>query len=296
MKRRDFIRICGAALAGSLLPIYRVRAGDATLPPLRILFFTDLHAMLERDAPQKMQATAQLIAETPCDLIIGGGDFIHGGFASKPDDISPRFEAAKAFLGNLGRPVRMVLGNHDLVDAATSTPREARRFFRELSGQDETNYTFDQGGHRFFVLDSVKVVDAPERYHGNVDDGQVAWLKQQLEQTPPEMPLILCSHIPFRTTFLQVKTGPATPLPPNLVVSNANEILEMFSKHRLVLVLQGHLHVNEQIVWNGLDFVMGGAVSGAWWAGDNLGTRPGFGLIELGSGSTAWDYTASGMG
>lgn len=295
MGRRRFLAMGAAAVAGGLFPVFRVRAGDPAHPPLRILFFTDLHAMLDRGAPEKMEATANLIKQTPCDLVIGGGDFVHGGFDSTPGAIAPRFDAAMAFLGKLGRPVKMVLGNHDLVAASSSGPREARRFFRELAGRKETHDLFDAGGHRFFVLDSVKVVDAPERYHGEVDNQQLAWIKEHLRRTPRDMPLVLCSHIPLRTTFLQAKNGPRSPLEPNLVVNNANEILDLFSNHHLVLVLQGHLHVNEHIAWNGLDFIMGGAVSGAWWTGDNMGTQPGFGIVELGPHPKTWSYMPSGV-
>jgi 3',5'-cyclic-AMP phosphodiesterase len=295
MKRRNFLALCGGMFAGGMLPVFRVRAEGPSAPPLRILYFTDTHAMLDRGAPQKMKATAELISQTPCDLIIGGGDFVHGGFNSKPDAMAPRFEAVSAFLESLGRPVKLVLGNHDLVNAAASSPHEARRQFRELSGREETFFKFDHGGYRFFVLDTVKVVDAAENYHGEVDDVQAAWIKKQLADTPAEMPLVLCAHIPFRTTFMQARKSPGSPLESNLIVNNANEILELFSKHHLVLVLQGHLHVNEHIAWNGLDFIMGGAVSGAWWNGSNMGTAPGFGIVELGAHSKNWTYRDSGV-
>jgi len=72
--------------------------------------------------------------------------------------------------------------------------------------------------------------------------------------------------------FFQTKDGPEAALPANLVVGNANEVLALSAQHRLVLVLQGHLHVNESLRWNELTFLTGGAVSDAWWKGDNWGT------------------------
>jgi hypothetical protein len=49
----------------------------------------------------------------------------------------------------------------------------------------------------------------------------------------------------------------------------------------LILVLQGHLHVNEMIRWQNTAFVTGGAVCGKWWRGVWYGTEEGFYDITL---------------
>jgi 3',5'-cyclic AMP phosphodiesterase CpdA len=296
MNRRQFLRL-GAYISGGLISGLPTRFvyGSESDPSLRILFFSDVHAMLEHDAPVKLRETAKRMADIPFDLVIGGGDFVHGGFGSQSSEMEPRFAQAKSFLEAIGHPVEAVLGNHDMVgvrpaDGSEPNPEPTRQF-SELTGHSRFWRRFDRNGYRFFVLQSVEPVDAPERYHGRISTDQLAWIKSELTSTPPDMPLVICSHIPLRTTFKQVQDGPLAPLPPNLVVQNANDVLELFEDHRLLLVLQGHLHVNESIRWNQTEFLMGGAVSGAWWKGANQGTAPGFGLVHLGPPNRArWEY------
>ena len=71
------------------------------------------------------------------------------------------------------------------------------------------------------------------------------WLKGELEKTNPETPIVLVCHMPLITSFYQATAGQGKVGPPNRVVTNNLEVLEAFAKHRLHLVLQGHLHVNE---------------------------------------------------
>lgn len=294
--RRRFLACGAAALAACGVPTRQIwaRAGETALPPLRILFFTDVHAMSEKGAPEKMEATAGRIANEPCDVVIGGGDYLHGGFGSTRENMKERVEIFQDFLRLVGRPIRPMIGNHDLIaampeDGSPPAP-DPRAPIMELLGIESPFYVFEAGGYRFFVLDSVEVTGGELRYRGWVGEEQMTWLRQTLEKTPTDQPLVLCSHIPFRTTFIQSREGPTAALPANLVVGNANEVLALFSGHRLVLVLQGHLHTDEQIRWNGLEFVQGGAVSGAWWGGANHGTEPGYGMIEMGPSPAGWRY------
>ncbi len=303
MKRRAFL---GRTLAASAaiwagLPVFRVLgsdAGEGNKEPLRILFFCDVHAMAEREAPKRLMETARRLADLPFDLVIGGGDFVHGGFRSTADVMEPRFEICRRFLDTLGHPVQAILGNHDMVGVippeGSDPDPDPTRLFRSLTGVEDLWRTFDVKGRRFFVLRSVEPFDGPGGYRGWVCDDQMKWLRARLAETPPDMPLVLCTHIPFRTTFKQMQEAPGAPLPSNLIVGNANELLEIFANHRLDLVLQGHLHINEWIRSNQTTFLMGGAVCGSWWKGPNLGTPAGFGVVELGTAnnSSNWTYEA----
>ncbi len=61
---------------------------------------------------------------------------------------------------------------------------------------------------------------------------------------------------------------------------------------QLQLVLQGHLHVREEVRWGGTTFLTGGAVSGAWWRGAFHGTPPGFNVITLSDDRVECEYRA----
>lgn len=297
--RRQFLFGGAAAVAAYALPGSQVLAqvASSALPPLRILFFTDVHAMSEEGAPEKMAETARRIANEPCDLIIGGGDYLHGGFGSTREQMTERMALFRSFLTQMNRSFRPMIGNHDLVGAMPQdgSPAEVnpRAAIMELLGLERSFYSFEAGAYRVFILDSVEIVGGELRYRGWVGEPQLAWLRETLKSTPTDQPLILCSHVPLRTTFMQDREGPTAALPANLVVGNANEVLGLFSVHRLVAVLQGHLHTDEQIRWNGLEFVQGGAVSGGWWQGANRGTKPGYGVLQLGPSPAGWGYANS---
>ena len=66
--------------------------------------------------------------------------------------------------------------------------------------------------------------------------------------------------------------------------------LKIIENHNVVLVLQGHLHVKELIRWQGIRFVVGGAICGKWWRGPWYGTEEGFNLITLTESQIEWEY------
>lgn len=290
--RRTFVKL---GLAGAALPLLELRAaGAGGSRNLRFLFLTDVHAMLERDAPTKMDDIAGRIRDLGIDLMIGGGDYVDGGFTSTAAQMEPKFALLHRFLEKINRRVEAVAGNHDLVGVcpADGSPPEPdpARFLRETFGLRTLHRAFDHAGFRFIVLDTVEPLPASKTYRGHVSAEQILWIKSLLESTPNDQPIVLCSHIPFRSTFLQNKDGPEAALPESLVVTNANEVLALFDGHNLPLVLQGHLHVNEVIRWNKRTFLTGGAVCGAWWKGDNWGTDAGFGTVDLKPDRCDWTY------
>ena len=75
---------------------------------------------------------------------------------------------------------------------------------------------------------------------------------------------------------------------------NNVEVLELFKEHNLILVLQGHLHVNELMRWRETTFITGGAVCARWWRGPNLGTEEGFGVVTLSEDHVEWEYIEYG--
>ncbi|GAB4239586.1 MAG: hypothetical protein OHK005_01090 [Candidatus Methylacidiphilales bacterium] len=152
----------------------------------------------------------------------------------------------------------------------------------DLLGLKQTWRSFEHKGYKFLLLDSIHVSnDDSSNYRGLVSDEQIAWLADELRHTDHEQPLILGTHIPFRTTFRQITENPLASLPAALAVENANAVLRLFEQHNLLLILQGHLHFNEAIQINQTTFLMGGAVCGRWWHGPNLDTPEGLAAIGM---------------
>ena len=105
---------------------------------------------------------------------------------------------------------------------------------------------------------------------------------------------MLVAHFPLLTGFYQMTGGIEEPVPANRGVVNNREVLAAFENHRLLAVLQGHLHVAELMRWRDTTFITGGAVCGKWWRGKWHETPEGFGVLLLHPDRVEWEYRAYG--
>jgi 3',5'-cyclic AMP phosphodiesterase CpdA len=301
LTRREFLTSAalgagalGCGLHGAVAP-----AGSPSLTrPLRCVFYSDVHARVEWDTPQALARAAEAINARSPDLVLAGGDLITDGFQSAAAVVEPRWDVYMEMHRAIRAPVYPVLGNHDLVAAlpedGTAASRDPRAIFRQRFGLERTYYAFDAGHHRFFVLDSVQVVGGEEKYEGRISEEQIDWLRRELLGLETSRPLVLATHIPLRTAFFQATEGATAAAPRSRVVVNSKEVLDLFADRRLVLVLQGHMHVHESLRWRETTFVTGGALSGRWWRGPWQGTEEGFVVVTLDGGRVDVEYVDYG--
>lgn len=285
--RRDFVTGLGAFFASQIL-LPKVLGGvelPSGLKPIRLGFLTDCHAMDEHDAPAWLDRTAELMNSLNPDLIIGGGDFVHGGFQSPGKEMEHRWVLADTFLKKLKTRLEPLIGNHDfyepLLADKTPSPGDPRWRWRQHFGLEHTYRSFPWNGYRFLMLDSVKVVGGKEPYQGWIDEEQLAWLEHELATIPLNEPIILCTHIPFQTLVSGSLGGLVGPSPGRVSVLNANLVMEKLRNRPVAAILQGHVHMNERLELNGVPCITGGAVCGKWWQGPNMNTYPGVGVIEI---------------
>lgn len=297
LSRRGFLGTMAAAGAAWGLGWPRRLAWSAPVSAresFRFVFFTDVHTRVEWETPRALEmAAAAMRAQAP-DFILAGGDLITDGFDSTAEQVAPRWDAFMEMWNSLPGPKEAAIGNHDLVAArpkdGSPASADPRAVFREKMGVPRTYRAFDAGGCHFLMLDGIQVTDTERNYRGFVEPAQLDWLRADLEGVDPVTPIVLVSHVPFLTSFYQAVEGATEPAPDHRVMVNNREVLEQFSRHNLLLVLQGHLHVDELIRWRRTTFITGGAVSGAWWRGPRRGTDAGFGVVTLKDGRVEWEY------
>lgn len=299
--RRTFLGATLAAGAATTLPWSRSTswAAEGPVSPLRLAFYTDIHARVEWETPEAMAICADQINAQKADLVICGGDLVTDGFTSTTAQMKPRWAAYKAgFPDRLTAPLFTAIGNHDLigVEPVDGSPPESdfRAAFREANGLASTYRSVDAGGCHIVFLDPIEPTGDALRYRGNINTEQMKWLREDLARVDTQTPIILVVHMPLMTGFFQATQGATAPATPNRVVINSLDVLGAFADHNLVLVLQGHLHVNELLRWRKTTFITGGSVCGQWWRGPWQATPEGFGVITLRPDRVDWDYHSYG--
>ncbi|NCC52677.1 MAG: hypothetical protein EOM20_15865 [Spartobacteria bacterium] len=269
-------------------------AAEREATSLDFVFFTDVHARPQWDTPEALRKAARVINDCHPAFVIAGGDLITDGFQAAVGTTGPFWDAYMHLHNGITSPVHVVMGNHDLVGARPSDGSppagDPRALFGETFGLEQTYRSFDTGGYHFILLNSPQLTTAnPYGYEGRIDSAQLAWLKEDLRQVAPETPIILVTHFPLLTAFYQAVDGADT-IPVRGMVMNNDEVLELFARHHLLLVLQGHTHAFEAIQWRGSWFLTGGAICAKWWRGPWLGTEEGFLNIRLRGDTVTWNY------
>jgi 3',5'-cyclic AMP phosphodiesterase CpdA len=263
-----------------------------------MVFFTDVHARTEWQTPMAMARAAAAINAREPDLVVAGGDLITDGFQSTSATVAPRWRAYLEMHRALDGRVEPVLGNHDLVaadpDDGSPSSLDPRAEFRAHFDLASTYRSFDVSGYHVVLLDSIVVSGDDLRYHGRIDSAQLDWLGRDLASVAPSTPIVVATHIPLLTSFYQATEGATAAAPANRVVVNSRDVLDLFAGHNLLLVLQGHLHVEEMLRWRGTTFITGGAVCGKWWRGAWHGTPEGFGVLSLRPDRVDWQYVTYG--
>ena len=286
--RRDFI---ASSALGVLALATGCRSaswsGRGPRSPLRIAFFTDVHARREWHTPDALALAAAAIDAERADLVLCGGDLIADGWLLPSHVAAPRWAVYGEMHRAIRGPIRYAVGEQDLVGAfppdGTSPVADPRAEFRLFTGASRTWYSFDAGGVHVVVLDSVRLATDARNCNGHVSDEQLGWLRGDLSRIDAFTPVVLMLHIPLIAAS-GAEAG----------VANAAQVLAAFEGHNLRLVLQGHLHVNEILRRGDTTFVVGGAICGDAWRGPMRGTREGFGVATLRHDRIDWRYVEYG--
>jgi len=260
-----------------------------------IVFLTDIHVQPERNAIEGFKKAIQKVNELKPDYVITGGDLIFDALAVSFERADSLFNIYNELIKQIKAPVYNTMGNHDILGwyEKSGVSREHKFFGKKLyqSKIGKTYYSVDLNGIKLFVLDSIEELPEKGKYYGYVNEEQLSWLKSELSKTDTNTTIIISTHIPLLTTFSQIRNGSMAANERGLVVENSKDVLDLFKRHNLRLVLQGHLHIYEDInIQNKIRFITGGAVSARWWTGPNEGLEEGFVLIKIKDDKISAEY------
>lgn len=139
-------------------------------------------------------------------------------------------------------PIFSLLGNHDLFFSGW-------RPFAELLGPSvywfEVSHT--SGSDLFVALDSA---------NGTLGGKQMRWLEELLaEKRNDYRHCVVLTHTNiFNTDNTQVSSG-------NMPIEESHHLLDLFSRHRVTLCLQGHDHHREDLTFGGVRYTVVGTIS-----------------------------------
>lgn len=256
-------------------------------------FMTDIHLQPERNAVVGFKQAIDSVNRLNPDFVITGGDLIMDALGENYDRADSLYNLYIETSKNFNMPVYNTMGNHEIFGIYEESgidhnhPEFGERMFESRIGP--LYYSFDHKGWHFMILDAVE--DTHESsYIGLIDSVQMEWITNDLKSVDPKTPIALSVHIPFITSYMQIFYGSTEPNGNSLVITNAKDVLDLYSGHNLKLVLQGHLHYLEDIYTSGIHFVTGGAVSSKWWKGKNKGLEEGFLMVHVEGEEISWEY------
>jgi 3',5'-cyclic AMP phosphodiesterase CpdA len=257
------------------------------------VYMTDIHLQPERYACEGFDQAMDTINAINPDFVITGGDLIMDALGQKYSRADSLYNLYRQEIKKLRMPVYNTMGNHEIyglyssVDSVRKNPEYLEKMFESRLGN--SYYSFMNKGWKFIIINSVEETKTGS-YIGFVDTTQLKWIKDELVHTDKSTPIVLSTHIPFITAFTQKYEGSTIGNDSSLVVANSKEVIELFKGFNLKAVMQGHLHTFEDIYIDGVHFITGGAVCGAWWQGANRGFEEGFTMVSIEGNSLKCEY------
>jgi Icc protein len=281
MKKLTSIVITVLLVTGSIIVAVSCKKKETQFS---FAFISDVHLQPENNAVQGFLKAIDTLNELKPDFVINGGDLIMDALRQRYGRADSLYNLYMETAKSLKMPVYNTIGNHDIYGiykssgADTNNPDYGEKMFENRFGK--SYYSFDHKGWKFMILNSVE--DAGnDSYVGLIDRKQADWIKEEVQKTDPATPIVISTHIPFITVETQRYGGTTLANDSSTVIYNGKEIINLFRGHNLKLVLQGHLHIYEDIYIDGTHFITGGAISAGWWRGPHLGCEEGFMLIRV---------------
>ncbi len=252
---------------------------------IRIAHITDCHVSNNKSVIASMQKVFKSLQEaTPRpELIINTGDSILDANFKTKKKVEEQWKVWKEITSGCDIPVYSVLGNHDILISpafkflsAIYQPYNDKALAMQALNITNLFYTFRIKGWKFIALNSIA-----KRYA--LDDVQLSWLENELASTQDN--ICLFSHVPILSiaSFVyHLQKNRSSAFPRKEMHSDYFKLQELFDKYKNVrLCLSGHVHYTDDVEYNGVRHICGGAVCGNWWKELTAPFPPEYTMIDL---------------
>lgn len=259
-------------------------SGQDGTQPFSFAFMTDLHLNFgENGSYEGFEQAIAKAEELGVDFIISGGDNVDAdAIGDDAGTAHKMYEKFKNIVDASDTDIKVTIGNHDRFwHEEGSEEVHGAGMFMEYFG--DTYFDYEFGGVHFIHLNTSEVCEG--QYCVSPD--QKDWLSGILSAIDNDKPIVLTVHVPFLSFYYPALRGYYTDTD---IFRNFREIWDMFDNHNLGLVLQGHMHLYEELNVLDTQFLTGGAVSANWWGGPYHGTTEGFVYVEWDGTDFTWEY------
>ena len=292
MQRRKFIQNLSLASAATVLPIGVNAENTGKKKRFRAAFISDIHIKTLDVAEAGMRKVLQTInqSDKKPDFIINGGDSIMDALAVSKEKTKAQWDLFFDILQAENKlPVKHCMGNHDiwgwqLKEDVKSDPLYGKNWWLQLTGNTKSYYSFTHQNWHFIVLDSTQENNGG--YIALLDAEQFNWLGAELESNKDKH-ICVVSHIPIVSFcsamfFKDMLPNGDWKLSRALLHTDARMIKDLFKKYpNIRCCLSGHIHLQDEVTYLGIQYFCNGAVSGNWWKGAFQDFAPAYALFDF---------------
>ncbi|MBN8853975.1 MAG: metallophosphoesterase [Sphingobacteriales bacterium 50-39] len=288
MKRRELLKsmglTAGAVVAGNMAA---VASETASIPKkkraLRVAHITDVHMRPELDAPARFKKCLEEIKRHKVDFFLNGGDTIYAADYGNitRERVNVQWDIWHQLRDEFSEyEMHSCLGNHDMWWAAPDNkdPMYGKDYVVKQLGIPNRYYSIDKKGWHFIILDSNN------KNAGSLDEEQRKWLEGDLGKLATGEPVLIMSHYPLLAACTNLDGGG--------MHTDYKYLVDLFYQHKdkVKACISGHIHLQDSVTYNGVQYCCNGALSGFWWEeGDKSSagkcwvqqTPPGYTIIDL---------------
>lgn len=294
LNRKSFLRSMALAGAAAAWPTKSLLAANEQIPTakrvLRVAHITDIHVTPGKVPEYGMAQALNEInaAKDKADFAIAGGDMIMDAMSTPKDKVIQQWKTFHGIMqGNNSLQVYHTIGNHDVFNIGKSARSYTGGKQWACDEMKITNryYSFDKGKWRFIILDSIH--DRPILgYIGKLDDEQLNWLNKTIADTPDGMYICVTSHIPMLAVCTMFDGGSVKANTWHIGGGNLHEDAKVlkdifYQSKKVKACLSGHIHLIDELEYCGTKYYCNGAVSGAWWGGNNQEFAPAYAMMNF---------------
>ncbi|HEX7903148.1 MAG TPA: metallophosphoesterase [Chitinophagaceae bacterium] len=303
MKRSVFFKTSAAIAATSLLPSVSMSEGLSSgssivstgKKPLTFAHLSDIHVKPGAIPEAGMAKAFNHVQKNfpKVEFIMNGGDSIMDALEANKQQTQTQFDLFKTILQKENSlPIYHCIGNHDVWGwfIKENKPEQDRLYGKtwvvEELQMKNRYYSFSKGRWHFIVLDSTQLNPAGG-YIGKLDEAQLNWLQEELKQVPADKFVCIVSHIPILSIcaglfFDKTETNGDLKIQRNLMHTDFLTLKKLFRQYPNIKVcIGGHIHLQDELDYLGVQYYCNGAISGNWWKGAFQEFAPAYAVMEL---------------